>query len=93
MVLVNSTILLGIKDDNIYIIDEIYEHEKDISELIPLAIKHAIPTNRTMWCDSANPDDIKMWRNAGYRAQGVDKGGSQGSVIAQINCIYCQERW
>ena len=40
-----------------------------------------------MWCDSAEPDRIKMWQKAGYRARGVDKGGSAGSVKAQIDWL------
>lgn len=83
----NAILLLGIRDSNIYILDEIYEHEKETAEIIPIAIAHAIPTNRTMWCDSAEPDRIKTWRGAGYRARGVDKGGSNGSVKAQIDWL------
>jgi phage terminase large subunit len=83
----NAILLLGIKDDNIYILDEIYEHEKDTSEIIQEAIKHAIPTRKQMWCDSAEPDRIKEWTKAGYRARGVDKGGSSGSVKAQIDWL------
>lgn len=83
----NAILLLGIKDDNIYILDEIYLHEKDTSELIQEAIKHAIPTKRTMWCDSAEPDRIKEWTKAGFRARPVDKGGSKGSVKAQIDWL------
>lgn len=83
----NAILLLGIKDDNIYILDEIYEHEKDTSEIIQEAIKHAIPTRKQMWCDSAEPDRIKEWTKAGYRARGVDKGGSAGSVKAQIDWL------
>lgn len=83
----NAILLLGMKDGNIYILDEIYEHEKETAEIIPLAIEHAIPTNRMMWCDSAEPDRIKAWRKAGYRAKEVDKGGSNGSVKAQIDWL------
>lgn len=84
----NAILLLGWKDDNIYIIDEIYLFEKDTSEIIQEAIKHAIPTNKQMWCDSAEPDRIKEWTKAGYkRARGVDKGGSKGSVKAQIDWL------
>lgn len=84
----NAILLLGIKDDNIYILDEIYEHEKDTSEIIQMAIAKAIPTNKQMWCDSAEPDRIKMWQKGGYsRAKGVDKGGSKGSVNAQIDWL------
>ena len=84
----NAILLLGIKDDNIFILDEIYVHEKSTSEIVQEAIKHAIPTNKQMWCDSAEPDRIKEWRKAGfYRAEGVDKGGSAGSVKAQIDWL------
>lgn len=83
----NAILLLGIKDDNIYILDEIYVYEKETAEIIPLAIQHAIPTNKEMWCDSAEPDRIKTWKNAGFRAKGVDKGGSNGSVKAQIDWL------
>ena len=84
----NAILLLGIRDDNIYVLDEIYVHEKDTSEIIPEAIKHGIPTNRVMWCDSAEPDRIAMWQKAGFRrAIGVNKGGSAGSVKAQIDWL------
>ena len=83
----NAILLMGIKDDNIYILDEIYLFEKDTSEIIQEAIRHAIPKNKKMWCDSAEPDRIKMWSKAGYRADGVNKGGSQGSVKAQIDWL------
>lgn len=83
----NAILLLGIKDDNIYILDEVYLYEKDTSEIIQEAIKHDIPKQKQMWCDSAEPDRIKEWTKAGYRARGVDKGGSTGSVKAQIDWL------
>lgn len=83
----NAVLLLGWKDGDIYILDEIYQHEKDTAEIIVEAVKKAIPRNRQMWCDSAEPDRIKMWKDAGYRAVGVDKGGSTGSVKAQIDWL------
>ena len=84
----NAILLLGTKDDNIYILDEIYVHEKETAEIIPLAIQKAFPTNKRMWCDSAEPDRIKTWKSAGYyMAKGVDKGGSNGSVKAQIDWL------
>lgn len=69
----NAILLLGLKDDNIYILQEIYVFEKETAEIIPLAIKAGIPANRTMWCDSAEPDRIETWRKAGFRAQAVSK--------------------
>ena len=81
----NAILLLGIKDDDVYILSEIYVFEKDTSEIIQLA--SGIPRNKQMWCDSAEPDRIKMWSKAGFRAKGVDKGGSAGSVKAQIDWL------
>jgi phage terminase large subunit len=84
----NAILLLGWKDGDIYVIDEIYLHEKDTSEIIQEAEKHNIPKNKRMWCDSAEPDRIKMWYKGGYPlAKGVDKGGSNGSVKAQIDWL------
>lgn len=81
----NAILLLGIKDDNIYILDEVYVFEKETAEIIPLAVN--IPKSKMMWCDSAEPDRIKMWKKAGFKAKGVDKGGSAGSVKAQIDWL------
>ncbi len=83
----NAILLLGIKDDNLYIIKEIYVYEKDTNEIIQLAQEQNIPKRTIMWCDSAEPDRIKMWSKAGYRAKAVDKGGSKGSVNAQIDWL------
>jgi len=79
----NAILLLGFKDGNIYILREVYVHEKDTSEIIPLA--KDIPKNKMMYCDSAEPDRIKMWRTAGYWAYPVEK--EQGSVKAQIDWL------
>lgn len=87
----NAILLLGIKDDTISIIDEIYEHEKDTGEIVEIANAKGLPKRRRMWCDSAEPDRIKEWRKAGYKAKGVDKGGSKGSVKAQIDWLKQRE--
>ncbi len=83
----NAILAVGIKDDNLYIYQEVYEYEKETSEIIPLAKAAGIPTNKEMWCDSAEPDRIKTWKGAGYRAKGVDKGGTKGSVKSQIDWL------
>lgn len=69
----NAILLLGWKDGNIYILKEVYVFEKDTTEIIPLADKAEIPRNKIMWCDSAEPDRIKMWKNAGFIARPVKK--------------------
>jgi phage terminase large subunit len=81
----NAILLLGIRDDNLYILREVYVFEKETAEIIPLA--EDFPRNKQMWCDSAEPDRIKMWKKAGFRAKGVDKGGSKGSIKSQIDWL------
>ncbi|WP_373797195.1 PBSX family phage terminase large subunit [Jeotgalibaca porci] len=76
---------IGFKDGNLYVCREIYEHEKDTSELIEIANREKINKKLVMWCDSAEPDRIKMWRKAGYRAEAVKK--EPGSVKAQIDYL------
>lgn len=76
---------VGFKDGELYLCQEIYEFEKDTGELIDLANKKGFNKALTMWCDSAEPDRIKMWRKAGYRAKGVKK--EPNSVKAQIDYL------
>lgn len=81
----NAILEVGFKDDEIYICREIYVHEKDTSEIIEIADKENFRKDIRMWCDSAEPDRIKMWKKAGYRAQGVKK--EKGSVSGQIDYL------
>lgn len=76
---------VGFKDGELYLCREIYEFEKDTGELIDLADKRGFNKALTMWCDSAEPDRIKMWRKAGYKARGVKK--EPNSVRAQIDYL------
>lgn len=76
---------VGFKDGELYLCREIYEFEKDTGELIEMADKRGFNKSLTMWCDSAEPDRIKMWRKAGYKARGVKK--EPNSVRAQIDYL------
>lgn len=69
----NAILTLGFKDGNVYICSEIYVFEKDTSEIIALS-EGKLDKTLEMWCDSAEPDRIHMWQEAGYyRATGVTK--------------------
>lgn len=81
----NAILLLGWKDGNVYILRELYGFEKDSSEWIVEADRQGIPRNKRMWCDSAEPDRIKMWKDAGYKAKAVSK--ERNSVKAQIDWL------
>lgn len=75
---------VGFKDGDLYLCRELYVHEKDTDEIIQLA-DGKFDKQITMWCDSAEPDRIKMWKRAGYRARAVRK--EPNSVKAQIDYL------
>lgn len=81
----NCILYIGFRDDEIYVLDEIYVFEKDTSEIIELAEAKNFSHSRLMYCDSAEPDRIKMWKKAGYHALPVKK--DPGSVNAQIDYL------
>lgn len=76
---------MGFRDGALYVCDELYEYGKDTDELIALANRRGLDKRLTMWCDSAEPDRIQMWKKAGYRARPVKK--EPGSVQAQIDYL------
>lgn len=81
----NALLGVGFKDGEIYVCTELYEFEKDTTELIALAEKAGVDKTVEMFCDSAEPDRIKMWKKAGFRAKPVKK--EKGSVKAQIDYL------
>lgn len=82
----NALLNVGFKDGELYVCKELYVFEKDTSEIIEMAEKMQFDKRLAMYCDSAEPDRIKMWQKAGYkRARGVVKGA--GSVNAQIDYL------
>lgn len=75
---------VGFKDGELYLCRELYVFGKDTEEIIRLA-EGKFQRRLTMYCDSAEPDRIQMWRKAGYRAVPVRK--EPGSVHAQIDYL------
>lgn len=73
---------VGFKDGELYLCRELYVFEKDTDEIIKLA-EGKFQKGITMYCDSAEPDRIRMWRKAGYKAVPVKK--EPNSVNAQID--------
>lgn len=74
---------VGFKDGELYLCREIYVFEKDTSEIIQIANGRGFRKDLTMYCDSAEPDRIKMWKKAGFKAVPVKK--EPNSVKAQID--------
>lgn len=81
----NCILEVGFKDDEIWVLREIYVHEKDTNEIIQLANQYEFDKKKIMYCDSAEPDRIQMWSKAGYKARPVKK--EPGSVAAQIDYL------
>lgn len=75
---------VGFRDGELYLCRELYIYERDTEEIIRLA-EGQFRRELTMYCDSAEPDRIRMWRKAGYRAEAVRK--EPGSVRAQIDYL------
>ena len=78
-------LLIALKDGTICVLKELYVREKDTAEIIALAEEAGFPKNRPMYCDSAEPDRIRMWQKAGWRAMAVVK--EAGSVASQIDYL------
>lgn len=74
---------VGFKDGELYLCKELYVFEKDTAEIIQMANAKGFNKSLTMWCDSAEPDRIKMWRKEGFKALPVKK--EPNSVKAQID--------
>ncbi len=82
-------LLVGVKDGDLHVLRELYVREMDTAEIIALAEREGFPKNLPMYCDSAEPDRIRMWRKAGWRAIGVKK--EPGSVRGQIEYLKGRE--
>ena len=86
----NAILQLAIKDDDIYILKEIYVYEKDTSEIIDIA--DTMDLVGKMWCDSAEPDRIKTWKKAGYKAEPVTKEKTTGQKYQATQIDWLKRR-
>lgn len=80
----NATLLLGEKDGNIYVLKEWVSTGNTTTENIQMLIKGNAPLNVLMYCDSAEPDRIKDYKKAGYRAL---------PVVKEVNSVSQQISW
>lgn len=78
-------LLVGVRDGVLYVLRELYVRGLDTGEIIRRAEREGFPRRLPMYCDSAEPDRIRTWRAAGWRAVPVVK--EPGSVAAQIDCL------
>ncbi len=73
------------KDDEVYIVNEIYEREKTTDDIIGMLDGGDWDYDELMYCDSAEPDRITQLQRRGYNAVGVKKHA--GSVNAGIDWL------
>lgn len=88
----NAILVVGIKDDDIYILSEIYEYERYTDEIIKIAAKNKLSKSTVMYCDSAEPDRIKEWKKAGYKAKAVNKEKSSASKYQNVQIDWLKAR-
>jgi phage terminase large subunit len=81
----HATLLIGWADNEPYVIRELVITEKTTAEIIALCEKMKMPKDVLMYCDSAEPDRIKEFKKAGYKAYPVSK--EKNSVSNQINWL------
>ena len=97
----NAILLLGWKDDEVYVIREHYRHGMTTPEIVEEVERLGVFADAKkarcwMICDAAEPDRIAEWKKAGYRARPVDKGNGKatGSRIDWLKArtIHVDER-
>lgn len=79
------TLLIGWRDGDPYILREVVATGKTSSEFITLCNRAELPKDVLMCCDSASPDQIKEFKQAGYRAFPARK--EKNSIQNQINWL------
>ena len=82
---------IGIKDNNIYILDELYERYKTNQELIEMLRDFVTEPNAPIYCDSAEPQRIQELIQAGYYAMPSDKSVKDGIDFIKRHKIYISE--
>jgi phage terminase large subunit len=80
----SALIRVGVKDDELYIFDEIYERGLTNNELIPL-VKAKVPIEQVITADSAEPARIEEFRKAGVPIKPSIKG--PGSIKDGIDWV------
>ncbi len=72
----NAVVRIGFKDQEIYIISELYKNQITNKELIEMVDRDFPIKKNKEWivADSANPDKIMEFRRAGYKIKAATKG-------------------
>ena len=86
----------GYRDGDLYVFGEHYYKEHTNGQFIEKVEKSGFDKRNEITADSAEPDRIKEWQNAGYRVTGAKKG--KGSLydgvdyLQNINMIHIHKK-
>jgi len=80
----SAFVKIGMKDGDLYILDELYETKLTNTELIAM-VKEKFGTSYNVTADSAEPDRIKEFQQAGFYIRPAEKG--KGSVKDGIDYL------
>jgi phage terminase large subunit len=80
----SALVMVGIKDNELYIFDELYEKGKTNNQLIYL-VKKKVPSSQIITADSAEPARIKEFKQSGVWVKASVKG--KGSVKDGIDWV------
>lgn len=81
----NAFIKVGYRDGELYIYGEVYAKNQLNSNFIAAVDETGTPKDAITKGDSAEPDKIAEWNNAGYQVFGATKG--PGSLMAGVNYL------
>jgi len=85
-------LLIGIKDSEYFILDEVYEskllNNHFIERILELLKNHKIEKKINLYCDSAEPDRIQEFCNSGLNAYPAEKDVKEGIRFCQTGKIY-----
>jgi len=73
----SALLKIGIKDGNLYLLDEMYKTGLTNQDLIK-ELRHRVPTNEAVYADSAEPARIEEIKRAGFRVYPAQKDVTDG---------------
>jgi len=73
----SALLKIGIKDGNLYLLDEMYKTGLTNQDLIK-ELRHRVPTNEAVYADSAEPARIEEIKRVGFRVYPAQKDVTDG---------------
>ena len=87
-----AVIKIGIRDNEIYILDEIYQTRMTNADLIEALKTFIHDRNAPLYCDSAEPNRIEELYRAGFNALASDKSVKDGIDFVKRFRLHVNER-